>query len=263
MKKTIIALLALTGVASAASVGYSSMDETQKDGIVLAWDFSDGVATPDVGSVSGSFTLNTESTAAVLNSSSDHPWTGSLADSFAAGNFTLSFDIYKFEASNWQTLVSLYSANAGNGDSLSLQIGVTNSGELSVFNEVAGGTGYAGIDTDGNIGTGLTSSYSGSDTITLVSDMTDTQTLTLYVNGKQIGQYANWTASEGQALKGLQFGATFGGGRVFPDAEIGNVALWNKALSATDVAGLLVPEPTTATLSLLAMAGLAVRRRRR
>lgn len=62
---------------------------------------------------------------------------------------------------------------------------------------------------------------------------------------------------------GLQFGAAFGGSRIFPEAEISNVTLWNKTLTATEVKGLMIPEPTTATLSLPALAGLAARRRRK
>ena len=45
-------------------------------------------------------------------------------------------------------------------------------------------------------------------------------------------------------------------------ADVYNLAIYNGALSAEEVAKL-VPEPTTATLSLLALCGLAARRRRK
>lgn len=268
MKKTLIALMALSTAVNAASVGYDSMTSQQQEGVVLAWDFSDGKNDLSKGSISENFTLNANKTAALITTSGSHPWTTGLGDDVADGNFTLSFDIYSFEADNWQSLVALYSGNAGNaaGDTRSLQIGVTNSGELSLFNEVGGATGFANIDTEGNLSTGLISPYTGSATVTVVSDMTNTQTLTLYVDGRQVGQHANWVAPEGEskALKGLQFGAIFGNdSRNFPKAEIGNITLWNKALSAAEVSDLIVPEPTTATLSLLALAALCARRRRK
>ena len=268
MKKTLIALMALASAVNAASVGYDSMTAQQQDGVVLAWDFSDGKNDLSKGSISENFTLNEDKNAAHITTSNAHPWTTSLGNSITNGNFTLSFDVYSFEANNWQSLVALYSGSAANdaGDNRCIQIGVTKAGELSVFNEVGGATGFANIDTNGNLGTGLFSSYTGSATLTLVSDMTDTKTLTLYIDGQQVGQHTNWVAAEGDspALKGLQFGALFGNNnRRFPEAEIGNITLWNKALSASEVSGLIVPEPATATLSLLALAGLAARRRRK
>ena len=267
MKKTLIALIALSSIVHAASVGYESMTTLQQAGVVLAWDFSDGKNDLSVGSIGDNFAMNDAKTAAVISTSNPHPWTTSLGSSVADGNFTLSFDVYSFTANNWQSMVALYSGSAGNavGDDRSIQIGVTTSGELSIFNEVAENTGFAGIDTEGNLGTGLISSYTGSATVTLVSDMTTTKTLTLYVDGVQKGQHTGWSAAEGEsaALKGLQFGALFGSGnRQFPEAEIGNITLWNKALNSTEV-NALIPEPATATLSLLALAGLAARRRRK
>ena len=262
MKKTLIALMALAGVAMADSIGYNSMTESQKEGVVLAWDFSSGSGSTVAGSgVTNNFVLN-EDGYAVINGNGC-PWTNSLTSSFANGNFTLSFDVNGFKANNWQTLVALYSVG-GHGDGKSLQIGVTPTGELSLFNEVGGAAGFASIDTAGNLGTGLFSGFTGASTITIVSDMTDTKTLSLYVDGEFTASHANWTASTNQALMGLQIGATFGGGRGFPEATISDITLWNKALSTSEIQGLMVvPEPTTATLSLLALAGLAARRRRK
>lgn len=263
MKKTIVALMALVGVASAASVGYNSMTDEQKSGVQLAWDFSGGSASPVVGSVNETFTLSADGSAAHLTSSDGtHPWSNSLTDSFSSGDFTLSLDVNSFTANNWQALVSLYSVG-GSGDSKCLQIGVNTQGQLAIFNEVGGATGYASIDTEGNILTGLVSGFSGASTLTLVSDMTNSKTLSVYVDGKLVGSHSNWSASTDQALMGIQVGSAFGGGRIFPEAEISNITLWNKALSFSEVKALIVPEPTTATLSLLALAGLAARRRRK
>lgn len=262
MKKTIVTILAMAGVATADSIGYNSMTESQKEGVILAWDFSDGTGSNDVGGdMHNNFTLNEDGYAHITGTNC--PWIDTLKSSFADGNFTLSLDINSFAANNWQTLVALYS-EGGHGDGKSLHIGVNTQGELSVFNKVGGATGFASINTNGNLGTGLFSGFSGSSTLTLVSDMTNTKTLSLYVDGELKGVHQNWTASSGQALMGLQFGATFGNGRAFPEATISDITLWNKALSASEIQGLMVvPEPTTATLSLLALAGLAARRRRK
>ena len=48
------------------------------------------------------------------------------------------------------------------------------------------------------------------------------------------------------------------------DASYGTIAITNRTLTTSkEIAGLAIPEPATATLSLLALAGLAARRRRK
>ena len=266
MKKyiTLAALLAVgSAFANAASLGYNSMTDAQKEGVVLAWDFSGTGATgaPVVGTTSNSFTV--EDGKAHLTGSGN-PWTDSLTNNFSDGNFTFSLDVNSFTASNWQTLVALYSVG-GHGDGKSLQIGVTSDGELSVFNKVAGQTGYASIETSGNISTGLMSGYSGDATVTVVSDMTNTKTLSVYVDGELKGSHSNWTASTDQALMGLQIGAAFGGERAFPEATISNITLWNKALSASEVSAIVIPEPSAFGMlaGLGALVLVASRRRRK
>ena len=269
--KNIIAIAAIlaagTATGLAESKGYNSLSESQKTGVIVAWDFSNGTATPVAGSstwnTNNSFTL--DGNKATLTSSSNHPYKTGLGSSFSSGDFTLSFDIYSFTANNWQAMVSLYSNNTTYGDGNSLQVGVNTSGELQVFNKVGGAAAFAGIDTNGNLSTGLKSGFSGQTTLTLVSDMSSSKEFTVYVNGAKVASYSNWTASSNQSLTGIQFGSAFGGKRVFPNAEIGNITLWNKALSQSEVGLLIVPEPSA--FGLLAGAGalvlVAARRRRR
>ena len=88
-----------------------------------------------------------------------------------------------------------------------------------------------------------------------------------YVDGVANSDIITFTYADGvtasTALTGFQFGAAFGGNRVSNSVTLDNIAVWNRALSAAEVATLPLPEPTTATLSLLALAGLAACRRRR
>ena len=265
MKKyiTLAALLAVgSAFANAASLGYNSMTDAQKEGVVLAWDFSGTPATgiPVVGAGNDDcFTVVDGK--AVVDEGSGNPWTDSLTNNFSDGNFTFSLDVNSFTASDSQTLVALYSvggtAVGETGDSKSLQIGVTDGGKLSVFNN-----GYASIETSGNISTGLMSEYSGDATVTVVSDMTNTKTLSVYVDGELKGSHSNWTASTDQAaLMWFQIGAAFGDG----EATISNITLWNKALSASEVSAIVIPEPSAFGMlaGLGALALVASRRRRK
>ena len=64
----------------------------------------------------------------------------------------------------------------------------------------------------------------------------------------------------------VELGRRWQGGATLSEGEtvdFDNITFWNKALSDSEVSGLVIPEPTTATLSLLALAGLAARRRRK
>lgn len=133
-----------------------------------------------------------------------------------------------------------------------------------IFNKVSGAEGFAGINTSEDIDTGLNSGMTTTATLTLVSDMSNSQTLSVYVNGALMGSHSNWVAASDadKGLMGVQFGCPFGGGRQFPAAELSNITLWNKALSNAEISALMVPEPGSATLSLLALTGLLARRRR-
>ena len=269
MKKTIIAMMALAGVASAASVGYSSMDTTLQEGVVIGLDW-DGSASK--GSLSGGTVNN-----GVLDiSGSNAPWTNTSTGT----SWTLSFDIMNVKANAWQSIFCLASTvDKHNGsDERKLQVQSDGSGNLYLYN-TNGDTGkyFDGTANDSQSKPSATSMSLGitkanteqkAYTLTFVSDAT-AKTLTGYVDGEQVGQWENWNPDGG--IGGLQLAQRFGGGR--NDIEgfsIDNFTVWNRALDVNTVSSLIVsspsenvPEPTTATLSLLALAGLAARRRRK
>lgn len=92
----------------------------------------------------------------------------------------------------------------------------------------------------------------------------DGNTLSLYQNGLLVGSREYLVGNVD--ITGIQFGQSFGGGRGITSADIDNVGLWDKALTADEIKllnGLTVPEPATATLGLLGLSALFLRRRRK
>ncbi len=275
-KKTLIALIALAGVASAASVGYNSMTDSQKESVAFAWDFSDGQVSLDVGSInmgssswpSTDFTLTSSSTACVGKNGTD-PWSARLTG--VGSSFTLSFDVnsipdygtYWPSDGAYQAIVTLYSDGASTYLFNNILIGFDRDNNIVLKTKGELDNGYGGAG-DHTIETGLTTTQIKDTTFTLVSDATE-QVLSLYVNGESVGSVENWVAGDGNSLAptGFQFGSGFSEKCMANEVEMSNITMWNKALSASEVSSLIVPEPTTATLSLLALCGMAMRRRRK
>ncbi len=259
MKKTIIALFALGSVASAASIGYSEMSDAQKEGVVMGLDWA-GAAS--VGSLNGGVVVNGALTY------SDAPWSNVSTGT----SFTVSFDITNLSTGAWQDVLCLASSvnSHPNSDERKLQLQSDNNGALYMYNTAQETTYFNGNSaaSSTNMALGISVSDVADDvyTLTFVSDV-NAKTFTGYVNGAQVGQWTDWTSDGG--LSGIQFGQRFGGGRGIGDGgafTIDNVTVWNRALDAAAVKAIAapaVPEPTTATLSLLALAGLAARRRRK
>ena len=104
-----------------------------------------------------------------------------------------------------------------------------------------------------------------------VSYDNDTNQASFYVNGDYVGAVTITSASTGNAGHGAAIGAScqdLVNGAVRDDFNgyLAELSIYNKTMTAAEIrstAGLVVPEPATATLSLLALAGLAVRRRRK
>ena len=266
MKKTIITLMALSGVAGAASVDCSMYEELGvSENLLGAYDFSSSSATKGTLNYSESFTV--ENGVAVLGEGKNCPWANYMN---LGPDWTISFDVLSLGSTNdaWSNILTMYSNtdNVGGGYKHSMVIGLDNqhqvqvsssNGEETSFNGGEAVNMKTGIYDDG--ATGNVAKANGQ-TITLVQD-SSANTLTLYVDGVQTQQATGWDPA---SIVGMQFGKGFAYGRdPLEDATIDNLAIWNTALSKDMVESLIVPEPATATLSLLALAGLAARRRRK
>ncbi len=255
MKKTIIALIAMAGMASAAIT----------DGLQWAESFGDGY------DKTATFTLNNafheENGVGVASGEYENSriWTTNLSGGNFTNAFTFSLKLVDLNANNWTNALSLYTNGTTYGDPNSIQLQKNSSGELMVYTNAFTGSNVA--DDASNINLGSLNNLKGK-TLTLVFDATgEANTLTAYVDGVANSDTVTFTYAAGvtpsTALTGLQFGAAFGDGRAANSVTVDNIAVWNRALSAAEVATLPIPEPATATLSLLALAGLAARRRRK
>ncbi len=252
MKKTLFALLALVPVAIAAEATptFSATWSATADPVLTGFDWGSNfgyTAGNDYATIGGN----------------NNPWKTGLT---GYESFTLSFDIKGLTANNanWNSIVCLYSNGTTSGNANSLQLQFDTSGTLHLYNKVGGTAGYGGSDANGLTFT-LTSADLQQDVwrnFTIVSDMTQ-KALTVYIDGVVAGAIEDWNPAS-PALTGLQFATAFGygGHSLNGTAQVNNIKLYDTAVHPVSDTPA-VPEPTTATLSLLALAGLAARRRRK
>lgn len=253
MKNTLLALLALSSVSLGATL--AEIDTTDTN-LKTYWNF-DSSSALTAGSISWS-ELPTWNSAGYGESltAGTHPYT-SAAGLKAADGFTVSFDINNAQNG---TLLSMSNGNmsqAWRSISITLNNNVISAQFLGTPNTAVTET----LSTEQ-----LTSEWT---TLTLVGSVSPTAASTLildfYVNGLHKGTSTTANAANitgNNAINNMQFGY-FGNAANGAPTNYDNILIYNRALTASEVKELTVPEPTTATLSLLALAGLAARRRRR
>ena len=258
MKKTLFALFALGSVASAALT----------DGLQWAQSFGDGFDQEATFTINNAFHVENGVGVAGGEYDDSRIWTTNLSGGNFIYEFTFSFKLVDFDAANWTNALAMYTHGEKSGTNHSLQLQKNANSQLMIYTENFTGSNVA--DDASNINLGKIDDLKGKQiTLTLSATKTETGTtpsLTAYVDGIALADTITFTYAEGAtpstALTGFQFGAAFGGSRVSNSVTVDNIGVWNRALSAEEVASLPIPEPTTAALSLLALAGLAARRRR-
>ena len=196
-----------------------------------------------------------------MSTTATHLYTTSAGLSAATG-FTISFDINATSAGILLSIGTQKGLNQGwRACSITLGAGTTEGSSL-ISAQFLG-------NTAGAIKKELNVSDSDWTTLTLVvtADSTKTLTLDFYINGDLIGSSSTAGATNfvNETAKIVAFGnyanETISNGGA--PTNIDNILVYNRALTAGEVKALTIPEPATATLSLLALAGLAARRRRK
>ena len=266
MKKTLITLMALAGMASAAEM---------TDGLAAWWTFDNNSSSyvSYTGATAGVSTGLTEAhfsatggvdgkgyISSIVNDTRFDFWSDLTAFNISSSSFTLSFkvrgvtadyrDILHFAIDGIDGSLRLQTENPGNGNDVCLYGTNLEVTEDAARDAIRGDEGWANVIIVGN-GTSIT----------------------LNINGYT--STVSYTPAENGIIRNFQLGACWAGidtdRRVTADYD--DLAIWNRALSDTEVkllasgavadGTLSIPEPTTATLSLLALAGLAARRRRK
>ena len=250
MKKTLITLLALSSIAMA--------DLT--DGLQWAESFGDGFDKAPTITLNGKF-IESKGVGSATSEGGRVSATDLSGGNFT-DSFTFSFELVDLDANKWTNAFTMYTHGSDEGDNV-LQIQMSNTGNLMVY--TGGFTGSNVIDDASNFSLGKVDDLKGKQITLTMGTVGDNTVLTGYVDGVAISDTVTFTYAEGvtpsKAITGFKFGSQIGDGRGSNSVTVDNIYLWNRALSATEVA--MIPEPTTATLSLLALAGLAARRRRK
>lgn len=263
MKKTIIALLALSGVA----LGEYSWDAT-KD-YSYTWDFSQENTQNGKTGVLGGTVTNTFATesvtsigTAIKEGNADGSYWEVDTNSFlhdaitaattTAATLTLTVDYYWTGAQWGENILHV------GKDSTGIAYGLSN-GYISMTTGTATDNHFSAAKTDLR----LTANSWNTITYTLSNNKWTATLGTTTSVAKELGTIT-WDTSADQVNKysigvkapGYNSGAT---GLNDSGCKIANMTIAYTAAPSTPV----VPEPTTATLSLLALAGLAARRRRK
>ena len=256
MKKTFITLLALAGVAMAeTNLAYSQYSDNLKEGLLFAYSFDNGASadyTATGVSLSGTFTR--EDNAGTCTG--DAPVKSSSLT--LTGDFTLSFYLVDATMGNNTALVALYSDTTSTGRNNCIML-TKNSKEYMNLSCL----GFAGSEWTHPYDDQQLAADAAGQVMTLTWDSSAAQ-ITYYINEEKVAQETLSEKAQNATALNLTF-ATANGDNKATSVTLDNIAMWNRVLTADEIktVATMVPEPTTATLSLLALAGLAARRRRR
>ena len=261
MKKTLITLLAMGAFNASA------------DTLVAEWD--EFIASTDNANTytSGSYSIvtsaatTTSSDGEYLNIVGTNPAPASIDLSAAGLTFSEGITI-NMRVRNCKTANS----SSPNTALFSVATSTTTNGMLVGINKdnASGGFAYNGSDskitttqsTPGVDQSGLRDDNVFSYVTVTIKSVEDDADVSFYYNGvlSATGTVSSW--SIGDTISMIYLGGWPASGNSQLSYTMDSFAVYKGAMSATDVAKL-VPEPSTATLSLLALAGLAARRRRK
>lgn len=271
MRKTLfLLLLVLSGTLTVqAAITIQPQPGSLQEGLAFYWDFNNGsmdyqTATGMNTSINtGISAANQHATGGVQNSGYISSNNGSSRIDFynnlsgsniKADSFTISLKVSGLTADYRNMLCftlgsetfDLQTTNSGDGNKIALYSSGTHT--IQTGNDASGALKG---DSWGNI--------------VITSDGTN---LTLYVNG--IKASVAFTPEASATLSNFQLSSKWGDSGRAADANYDDLAIWNRALNQEEInhlisggtAGdLVVPEPATATLSLLGLAALMMRRR--
>lgn len=250
MKK--LPITALLVIATGLSFGKTIDDiDTTNSHLKSYFDFTTS-ANDTLTNISWGEPMTWDSTLQRGNASSGHaPYSSNIG--FNSSAFTVSFDLFSVPTQSGKYLLSMTVADKADAPWKTFALKTDTDSNLQM------------TFAEENHDTGLNSSALDATTLTIVgtTDSAKTATFTLYIDGIEATSFSrsgatNW--ADGGNLK-LQFGY-YGSSADTATATFDNILIYDTALTADQVKALVVPEPATATLSLLALGVLAMRRRR-
>ena len=265
MKKTLVTFFAITGIASAADVGSSSFT----GGNTFKADSTYGQLTLNAAMTTGN---DTDGIGITFSPNVDILSPNSKGGRYFADDYTVSLWVETASLSSnqvlfgyccsWSSNTTGYNGLTWNATDKTLTVG---RGE---WKDAENKFNYQGGDNQSTT-TSLESYLSGkltNITLAVQNVLADWghQQVDVWINGQKVETlnryFGDMTTTEDN-YKGIQYFVEQG-------AKYGTISITNEYLTtAESIASLagarIVPEPTTATLSLLALAGLAARRRRK
>ncbi len=196
----------------------------------------------------------------------------------ADGSATFTNDILNIYASSGTADMGCI---GGTGTTITMTISGLNYGTASdagnhaIFTTTSGTTKWGlGLNSDGKItGTWGDNTYPTSGTVPafdvpedifILSATINRNNTSIYINGELVGSVSGLCSSNNNAIAYLMVGSEASSRNAGADMTVHNLFIHNTALDADEVAAFVasIPEPATASLSLLGLAALAMRRRR-